>query len=221
MQILWDVHLWMNQGECVLVLGSNGAGKTTLLKTLVGLVDAWSGEVELAQQSLIKMSVDRRIHAGIGYLSETGTIPSLTVEDNLRLGGFYLSRTERERRGNEMYENFPILREKRKHLADSLSGGQRKMLGAAKALMSNPKLLIMDEPSAGLSPRLVTELIEILKGFHKQGLSLLIAEQNVKFLDIAERVYVLDSGRIGFAGTVKELQADDAIRKAYFGVTGQ
>lgn len=220
MQILWDIDLSVNQGECVLVLGSNGAGKTTLLKTLVGLVRAWSGQVEFLNQSLTTLPVDQRIRAGMGYLSEIGTVPSLSIEDNLRLGGFYLSKTERNQRMNEMYSNFPVLRDKRKDLSDSLSGGQRKMLSAAKALMSNPKLLIMDEPSAGLSPLLVTEVIDILKSFHKHGLSLLIAEQNVKFLDIAERVYVLDSGRIGFVGTVEELKADDAIRKAYFGVTG-
>ncbi len=220
MQILWDIDLSVNQGECVLVLGSNGAGKTTLLKTLVGLVRAWSGQVEFVNQSLTTLPVDQRIRAGMGYLSEIGTVPSLSIEDNLRLGGFYLSKTERNQRMNEMYSNFPVLRDKRKDLSDSLSGGQRKMLSAAKALMSNPKLLIMDEPSAGLSPLLVTEVIDILKSFHKHGLSLLIAEQNVKFLDIAERVYVLDSGRIGFVGTVEELKADDAIRKAYFGVTG-
>ena len=220
MQILWDIDLSVQQGECVLVLGSNGAGKTTLLKTLVGLVRLWSGQVEFANQSITTLPVDSRNRSGIGYLSEIGIVPSLSIEDNLRLGGFYLPKTDRNRRMDEMYLNFPILRDKRKDLGSSLSGGQRKMLSAAKALMSNPKLLIMDEPSAGLSPLLVSEVLDILKTFHGRGLSLLIAEQNVKFLDIAQRVYVLDSGRIGFVGSVEELQADDAIRKAYFGVTG-
>lgn len=218
LQILWQVDLSVMEQECVLILGANGAGKTTLLKTLVGLVHAWEGDIEFAGQSIVKLPIDKRIRKGISYLSEIGIIPSLSIEDNLRLGGYYNDKQQVKQRMEEMYTYFPILRDKRKNLGGSLSGGQRKMLSAAKALMSGPRLLVMDEPSAGLSPLLVSEIIGILSDFHKQGLSLLIAEQNVKFLDIAERVFVLDSGRISFTGTVDELKANDALQKAYFGV---
>lgn len=218
LQTLWNVNLTVFNGERVVVLGANGAGKSTLLKTLVGLVPRWDGTICLDNQQIERLGVDERIRSGISYVSEIGIVAGLTIEDNLKLGGYFVPRTEVVQRIEEMYVRFPILKEKRKQLGGSLSGGQRKMLSAAKALMSNPKLLIMDEPSAGLSPLLVTELIEFLNNFHDTGLALLIAEQNVKFLDIADRVYVLDGGRLTFEGTVAELQQNDAIQQAYFGV---
>jgi branched-chain amino acid transport system ATP-binding protein len=219
MQILWDTDIHVAHGECVLILGSNGAGKTTLLKCLVGLLPTWTGTNVFDDHPIHMRSVDQRVRAGISYVSELGIIPTLTIEDNLKLGAFYLSARERTHRMREIYDQFPILAEKRRGLAGSLSGGQRKVLSTAKALMSRPRLLVMDEPSAGLSPLLVAEIISILQELHQDGLSMIIAEQNVKFLDIADRVYVLDSGRIGFTGTVQELKSDDAIQRAYFGVT--
>lgn len=219
MQILWDVHLEVAKGERVLILGPNGAGKSTLLKTLIGLIHTWGGQILYDNQPIQAMRVDRRIRKGISYVSELGVVPSLTVEDNLRLGGYYSSRHEVNQRMQEMFEEFPIIKQKRKALAGSLSGGQRKMLSTAKALMSHPQLLIMDEPSSGLAPLLVTEVISILSRFQKQGLSFLIAEQNVKFLDIADKVYILDSGRMAFTGTVDELKENDALHRAYFGVS--
>ncbi|MCY0902887.1 MAG: ABC transporter ATP-binding protein [Firmicutes bacterium] len=219
MQILWEPDIHVADGECVLILGSNGAGKTTLLKSLVGLLPAWTGTIVLDGQAIHTHSVDQRIRAGISYVSELGIIPTLSIEDNLKLGAFYVPAQERAQRLREMYDQFPILAEKRRGLGSSLSGGHRKVLSTAKALMSRPRLLVMDEPSAGLSPLLVAEIISILQELHTEGLSMIIAEQNVKFLDIADRVYVLDSGRIGFSGTVQELKDDDAIQRAYFGVT--
>ncbi len=220
MQILWDVDLEIAEGQRVLILGPNGAGKSTLLQTLIGLMSAWSGQIRFEDQPIHSMRVDSRIRKGIAYVSELGVIPTLTIEDNLRLGGYYLARSEVQEQIQEMFAEFPILKEKRKALAGSLSGGQRKMLSTAKALMSRPRLLFMDEPSSGLAPLLVTEVIDILSRFQKQGLSFLIAEQNVKFLDIADKVYVLDSGRMAFTGTVNELKAHDALNRAYFGVAG-
>jgi len=217
MEVLSNVSLHVGHGERVLVLGANGAGKTTLLKAIVGLLPA-SGLIYLEGNDIQRHPVDRRIRSGMAYMSEIGIIASLTIEDNLRLGGFYTSRQEVQMRIDEMYLRFPILKNKRKALGGSLSGGQRKMLSAAKALMSRPKLLIMDEPSAGLSPLLVNEIITILESFHGEGLSYLIAEQNVKFLEIADRAYVLNSGKVQFGGTIEELKVNDAIRKAYFGV---
>ncbi|PWI57810.1 ABC transporter ATP-binding protein [Sulfoacidibacillus thermotolerans] len=220
MQILWDIELEVNQGERVLVLGPNGAGKSTLLQSLVGLMQIWRGQIFYHEDPIQNLRIDHRIRKGISFVSELGVVPSLTVEDNLRLGGYYSSKREVLQRMEEMYEEFPAIKEKRKALAGSLSGGQRKMLSTAKALMSHPQLLIMDEPSSGLAPLLVTEVIQILSRFQKQGLSFLIAEQNVKFLDIADKVYVLDAGHIAFSGTVEELKMNDALNRAYFGVSG-
>lgn len=219
LQILWDVSLSVSEGERVILLGANGAGKTTLLKTLVGLLPTWSGEIQFDGKSIQQQRSDTRIRGGIAYLSELGVVPSLSIEDNLRLGGYYVARRSVGTLIEEMYAEFPALREKRKALASSLSGGQRKMLSVAKALMSQPKLLVMDEPSAGLSPLLVSEVLDILRRFHDRGLSFLIAEQNVKFIEIADKAYVLNSGRTEFGGTVEELHANDAIRRAYFGIS--
>ena len=154
-------------------------------------------------------------------MSESGVIAGLTVEENLRIGGYYLPRLVQTQQLEKMYEQFPDLKQKRKNAGGSLSGGQRKMLGVAKALMSQPRLLVMDEPSAGLSPLFVKEVIDFLvKSTEEANLSLLIAEQNVKFLEIADRVYVLDGGKITFSGTVLELVANDAVKRAYFGLEG-
>jgi len=163
---------------------------------------------------------NRRIRQGLGFVTETGIITNLTVEENLRVGGYHLSRPVLHRRMAELLEEFPDLRAKRKELASSLSGGQRKMLAVAKALMGHPRILLMDEPSAGLSPLFVKEVIALLKAHRGPELGLLIAEQNVKFLEIATRVFVLDGGRIRFNGTVEELEHNDAVRQAYFGLTG-
>jgi branched-chain amino acid transport system ATP-binding protein len=152
------------------------------------------------------------------YMSETAGFPGLTIEENIRIGAQFLPGREASRRAQELYQIFPVLAEKKRALASSLSGGQRKMLGVAKALAGNPRLLVMDEPSAGLSPLFVREVIQVLASFREQGLALLIAEQNVKFLELADRVYTLDGGRIGFAGTVPEMHANDALRRAYFGL---
>lgn len=221
MQVLWNTEISVAQSERVVLLGANGSGKTTLLKTVMGLLPLWSGSIEFNGNHLEKKRTDERFQKGISYMSESGIIAGLTVEENLLIGGYYLSRTEQKQQLAKMYEQFPDLKLKRKHAGGSLSGGQRKMLGVAKALMSQPKLLVMDEPSAGLSPLFVKEVIDILvKSTEASNLSLLIAEQNVKFLEIADRVYVLDGGRITFTGTVLELVADDAVKRAYFGLEG-
>jgi branched-chain amino acid transport system ATP-binding protein len=165
------------------------------------------------------LRTDEKIRLGISFMTEMGVFTNLSVEENLSLGGYYQPREAVRARSAEFFKLFPDLARHRHHSAGALSGGQRKMLGVAKALMASPRLIIMDEPSSGLSPRLVAEVIRTLVRFRTQGASLLIAEQSVKFLEIAERVYVLDGGRISFAGTVEELRANTAIREAYFGVT--
>src|SRR5207247_439317 len=195
----------------------NGAGKTTLLKVLIGLLPAWRGVIRFADEDITTLRTDLRVRRGIVYMSEGGGFPALTVEENLRIGGHLIPRALLRKRVDELYGIFPLLAERRRAPASSLSGGQRKMLGIAKALASDPRALIMDEPSAGLSPIFVREVIRVLGQFRGQGLTLLIAEQNVKFLELADRVYTLEGGRTGFEGTVAMLHADDALHRAYFG----
>ncbi len=218
LQVLWDVDLEVGDGECVILLGSNGAGKTTLLKALLGLVALWRGQIEFQGRRLEGRRTDQRVRQGIAYMSEMGIFPNLSIEENLKLGGYYLPRREVRRRAQALYEMFPDLVQRRSVPAGSLSGGQRKMLSLAKAFMSGPRLLVMDEPSAGLSPRYVKEVIATLKQLHSEGLAMLVAEQNLGFLELAERVCVLDAGRIRFAGDRAALQRDDILRRSYFGL---
>jgi branched-chain amino acid transport system ATP-binding protein len=218
LQVLWGVDLEVRSGESILLLGANGAGKTTLLRAVIGLLPIWRGELRWDGQEISRLRPDQRIARGLAYMSEMGVIPELSVEENLRLGGYRLSYRDFQARKRELLEFFPDLASRLALPAGSLSGGQRKMLGIAKALMSRPRLLIMDEPSSGLSPRFVGEVLRILSTLHRQGLSLLIAEQNVSFLEIAERGYVLEGGRVRLSGPVEALKANDAVRRAYLGV---
>lgn len=217
-QVLWGAGLDVRQGESVVLLGANGAGKTTLLKVLLGLLPAWSGQVSLAGTDVTRMRTDRRVRGGIAYMSELGVFPGLSIDENIRIGGRLSDRSTVKSRIEQLYAIFPDLAHRRSALAGSLSGGQRKMAGIAKALAANPRLLVMDEPSAGLSPLFVSEVLSILLRFRTDGLSLLIAEQNVAFLDLADRVFTMEHGRIGFEGSVAALHADDALNRAYFGV---
>src|SRR5271170_4937477 len=220
MQVLWGVDLAIHDHESVVLLGANGAGKTTLLKAIMRLVDIWAGRVDFAGEDITGLRTDQRVRRGIVFMSETSGFPGLTIEENVLIGAQFLPRKRARERMNELYSVFPALAERRRALAGSLSGGQRKMLGIAKALVGDPRLLVMDEPSAGLSPLYVKEVIAVLAEFRSKQLALLIAEQNVKFLALADRVYTLDNGQIGFSGTVAAMQENDALRRAYFGLKG-
>jgi branched-chain amino acid transport system ATP-binding protein len=218
MQVLWGVDLDVRPGETVLLLGANGAGKSTFLKTLVGLIEARDGSITLAGQDITRMKSSDRMRLGMTYMSELAVFPDLSIEENLRVGAQALGHANPGARAEELYALFPVLREKRRAPASSLSGGQRKMLGIAKALAAEPRLLVMDEPSAGLSPLLVKEVIRVLGNLQGRGLALLIAEQNIGFLEVATRVFVLEGGRIRFSGTVAEMTDNAALRQAYFGL---
>jgi branched-chain amino acid transport system ATP-binding protein len=218
LQVLWDVDLVIHEHESVVLLGANGAGKTTLLKAIMSVVEVWAGRIDFAGEDITRLRTDQRVRRGIVFMSETSGFPGLTIEENVLIGAQFLTKNRARQRIDELYAVFPALGERRRALAGSLSGGQRKMLGIAKALVGNPRLLIMDEPSAGLSPRYVKEVIGVLAQFRDKQLALLIAEQNVKFLVLADRVYTLDNGQIGFAGTVAAMQENDALRRAYFGL---
>jgi len=218
-QVLWGANVTVHEGQTVVLLGANGAGKTTLLKVLIGLLPAWKGEVRFGGESITHLRIDRRVRRGIAFMSEMGVFPDLSIDENIRIGGHLLARAELSSRVQELYAIFAELERRRHSLASSLSGGQRKMLAIAKALAGRPRLLMMDEPSAGLSPLMVRDVFRILEKARGQGISLLIAEQNVKVLDFADRVYTLERGVVGFTGTVAELHANDALHRAYFGLT--
>jgi branched-chain amino acid transport system ATP-binding protein len=220
LQVLWGVDLAIHDDEAVVLLGANGAGKTTLLKAIMRLVDIWAGHIHFAGEDITGLRTDQRVRRGIVFMSETSGFPGLTIEENVLIGAQFLPRHRARERMEELYAVFPALAERRRAPAGSLSGGQRKMLGIAKALIGDPRLLVMDEPSAGLSPLYVNEVIAVLTEFRSKQLALLIAEQNVKFLALADRVYTLDNGQIGFSGTVEAMQANDALRRAYFGLKG-
>jgi branched-chain amino acid transport system ATP-binding protein len=217
-QVLWGVDLSVRQNESIVLLGANGAGKTTLLKTLMGLIEARAGNIRFDGADITQLRTDRRVRRGIVYMSDTSGFPDLTVEENLAVGAQLLPRSELQQVTNEVYAIFPILAERRRALAGSLSGGQRKMLGVAKALAAKPRLLVMDEPSSGLSPLFVKEVVRTLAQLREKHLALLVAEQNVRFLNLADQVYTLDNGRIGFTGTVAMMHENDALRRAYFGL---
>ncbi len=217
-QVLWGAKLGVAEGETVVLLGPNGAGKTTLLRCLGGLLPAWRGRITLRGEDLTARSPRARVRAGISSMSELGIFPGLTVAENLDLGALFVPRAQARRRREQLFALFPILPERRRHLAGSLSGGQRKMLGIAKALAAEPKLLLMDEPSAGLSPLLVHTVIDALRSCREGGVAMLIAEQNVAFLELGDRVCTLEGGRVGFTGRPEQLRADDGLRRAYFGL---
>jgi len=218
MKILWGIDLAVERGETVLLLGANSAGKTTLLRTIIGLLRCWNGAIRFDGEAIEHLPPDQRIRRGIAFMSEMGVFPSLTIEENLRLGGYFISGAEVRRRSVQLLELFPDLAKKRHGLAASLSGGQRKMLGIAKALISQPKLLLMDEPSSGLAPVFVKQVVEALRVAIGSGTALLLAEQNVAFLKLADRGYLIDGGRVRVSGTRDELETSDAVRAAYFGL---
>jgi branched-chain amino acid transport system ATP-binding protein len=218
MQVLWGVDIDVRAGETVLLLGANGAGKTTFLKTLVGLVELRHGSIRLGGIDVTRMRSSDRMRLGVTYMSELAVFPDLTIEENIRVGAQALGHANPDARADQLYAIFPVLRDKRRAPASSLSGGQRKMLGIAKALAAEPRLLVMDEPSAGLSPLFVKEVIRILVDLRGRDIALLIAEQNIGFLEVATRVFVLEGGRIRFSGTVAEMSGNEELHRAYFGL---
>lgn len=218
MQVLWDVTVEVRSGENVVLLGANGAGKTTLLRALLGLVAMPAGAITFEGRPIHHLRTDERVRLGIGYMSESAVFGDLTVEENVLLGGWSVGRRRARRRAAELYDTMPDLAQRRRSRAGSLSGGQRKMVGIAKALVADPRLVVMDEPSSGLSPLFVSQVVSTLDQLSSSGVSLLVAEQNVAFLGPADRVYVLEGGRARFTGSVAELESDTAMHDAFFGL---
>ena len=219
-QALFDVSLEVNAGESVAVIGPNGAGKTTLLRAISKLI-AVSGGITMNGRSLADVPAHEVIAHGISHVPENRRLfPRLTVEENLKMGAFLpQSRGRFAERLEFVYSLFPRMRERRAQLAGTLSGGEQQMCAIGRALMSDPTLLLLDEPSAGLAPVVVQQVFELLKRIRAGGLTVLIVEQNVQqVLKVVDRAYLLKAGSIRAAGTAGELLATDSIREAYLGV---
>lgn len=216
-----DVSLTVNDGEIVSLIGANGAGKTTILHTITGLKKSTSGSIIYNGHDLTRTEPSKIITLGMAHVPEGRHIfPTMTVAENLEMGA-YISSDKEEIAAiiKDVYEKFPRLYERRKQLAGTLSGGEQQMLAVGRALMSKPDMILMDEPSMGLSPLLVKEIFKIIKEVHKAGITVLLVEQNAKMaLAIADRAYVLETGRISMSGNASDLLNDPKVKKAYLGL---
>ena len=214
------ISITVNDGELVSLVGANGAGKTTILHTISGLLRATSGDILLDGKSLQKVPANNIINLGLAHVPEGRHIFSrMTVEENLRMGAYIINDAKRINDNMEkVFHHFPRLKERARQLGGTLSGGEQQMLATGRALMTDPKILLMDEPSMGLSPILVNEIFTIIEQLHNSGITILLVEQNAKkALAVADRAYVLETGKISMSGSAKELAEDDRVRKAYLG----
>lgn len=220
-QALHGISLEVNPGELVAIVGANGAGKTTLLLTLSGVQKASGGSIAFDGNDITRMASHKIVQSGICHVPEGRQVfAPLGVEDNLKLGG-YCFRSDRARLEQELeniYQLFPILKERRKQLAGTLSGGQQQMLAIGRALLGRPRLLLLDEPSMGLAPLLVEEIFRVVRELNDSGVTVLLVEQNANAaLGIADRGYVLETGKVILTANADELLADEAVRRAYLG----
>lgn len=219
-QAVRDVSFEVNEGEVVSLIGANGAGKTTILRTLSGLVRPSSGNIEFLGQEIQKMPAQKIVAGGLSQVPEGRHVfPGLTVMENLEMGAF-LKKNREENQANlkKVFSRFPRLEERKNQDAATLSGGEQQMLAMGRALMSTPKLLLLDEPSMGLAPIFIQEIFDIIQDIQKQGTTVLLIEQNAnKALAISDRGYVLETGKIVLSGTGKELASSEEVRKAYLG----
>ena len=218
--ILFDINFNVDEHETVAIIGPNGAGKSTLLKALSGLVHPSGGKIELNGQDLAGLPPDQVVRHGIAYVPEGGRpFPNMSVMDNLKMGAF--TRRENLKNGvlDEMLELFPVLKQRANQYARTLSGGERQMLAIARGLVSRPKLIMLDEPSLGLAPKLVDEIYQKLRALKERGLTVLLVEKNISYsLELADRGYVLENGRIVMQGDCQELARSEHIKKAYLGL---
>ena len=220
-QALFGVSLEVKAGEAVAVIGPNGAGKTTLLRAISKLIELKAGEVTMEGRSLRHVAPHEVIARGISQVPENRRLfPRLTVEENLKMGAFLpAARSKFPQRREFVYALFPRMGERRAQLAGTLSGGEQQMCAIGRALMSGPKLLLLDEPSAGLAPVVVQSIMQMVKRICAEGYTVLVVEQNIRqVLKVVDRAYLLETGRIKSSGSAAELLASDEIRKAYLGI---
>jgi branched-chain amino acid transport system ATP-binding protein len=220
-QILWDVNLKVNEGEIVALIGGNGAGKSTLVRTITGLLRATSGSIEFLNKPIDMLEPHKITELGLSHIPEGRKIfTEMSVRENLEMGAYPKEAWKnRKKTLKKVYEMFPRLKEREHQLARTFSGGEQQMLAMGRGLMSIPKLCIIDEPSNGLAPMVVMEVFEIIQSLRKQGITILLIEQNVKqTLEIADRAYVLENGRIVMEGDCATCLASEHIKKAYLGL---
>ena len=219
-EVLRGVDLTVHAGETVALLGSNGAGKSTLNNVLCGIYPAWGGTVRFDGRDLSRAHYRAVVQAGLIQVPEGRKVfPNLSVLENLELGSFARARARRAANLERVFAIFPRLRERTEQLAGTMSGGEQQMLAIGRGLMAEPRLLILDEPSLGLSPLLVEEMFGLIHRLHEQGLAILLVEQNVgQSLEIADRAYVMENGEIRFSGTPDELLGSAELRRAYLGL---
>ena len=220
-QALWDISLKINEGEIVALVGANAAGKSTLLDTISGIIHPASGSVKFLGKELVGLPPHVIAEMGISHIPEGRKLfPDMSVRENLDMGA-YARHAWKQRGGTikKIYELFPILEEREGQLARTLSGGEQQMLAMGRGLMSGPTLCMFDEPSSGLAPMLVSEVFQVIKRLHEQGITVLVVEQNVRHtLELANRAYVLENGRVTMEGTGDSCLASEHVKKAYLGL---
>ena len=221
LQALWGVSMEVKEGEVVALVGSNGAGKTTTLKTVMGVLKSTSGQVVLNGVDVSRAPAFQMVDKGITLVPEgRGIFPEMTVQENLDLGAY--PRRARARMSDSLqwvYRLFPIIKERRNQAAGTLSGGEQQMLAIGRALMSRPSLLMLDEPSLGLSPLLTIEIFKLVEDIRREGVTVLLVEQNVyQALKVSDRAYVLETGRVAMYGQSGQLLADEGLRRSYLGL---
>ena len=209
----------VNRGEIVTLIGANGAGKSTTLHTISGLLRSRTGDIEFLESSISHVPAHKIVGMGISHVPEGRRIfQGLTVEENLQMGAFVTKKDRIAHNLEYVYEQFPRLKERTSQIAGTLSGGEQQMLAMGRALMSDPELLMLDEPSMGLAPILVDQIFDIIVNLNKAGTTILLVEQNAQMaLSIADRAYVIETGRITLSGTGEELARSEAVKKAYLG----
>lgn len=220
-QALHGISFHVNEGEIVALIGSNGAGKSTTIKTISGQLVQNSGDISFGGESITKLPIHKRVEKGIIQVPEGRRLfPYLTVEENLMAGAFVKSvRSKRDETMEWCYDIFPKLAERRKQQAGSLSGGEQQMCAIARGLIQQPKLLMLDEPSLGLAPIITEEIFKVIQMVNKQGVTVLLVEQNVSFsLEVANRVYVLETGENVMNGTGEEMRNNEQLQRAYLGI---
>jgi branched-chain amino acid transport system ATP-binding protein len=222
-QVLWDLSLKVDEGEFVALVGANGAGKTTLLRTISGVMKPWpgSGQITFEGKRIDTLDSNGIVNLGLSHIPESRKLfTAMSIRENLEMGAYpRRSWKERNKTMEEVFELFPRLRERSGQLARTLSGGEQQMLAMGRGLMSRPRMVIVDEPSNGLAPKIVTEVFEILQSMRSTGMTILLVEQNVRqTLQIADRAYVLENGRMALQGVCSMLRESDHIRKAYLGI---